>query len=360
MQTWIIFWCYTFNYQDTSEQQLRVNQCIQVMMKIQKMLQNQFKVKEELLTNLVLTTVKFSNSKLTEQIYQKHFEFFGVMRNDFRIKEIIRAQKEQENQQVEKVNKAKKEMERKEAKQMRKEQRIKEKKELEKKQQEMQSPTNNPEQVINLATAFEESKEDEKEETKDMDSPRDKTVGTLPMERNTAEKILFDDYAKKLKQEELILYMGNYLYKLICYKMKMRSRTLLDAKNILHSVIKDDSVLIQLKEDCTSCQSQLLEPKLRKALQIAKLREDGEGELAESPRCTFCGKYIKIPILKITLGGFSHTWRSDRMPRHLESQEQFLSIEQIIQKTTKNMMTKRNKIIVKDYKKDSHFRHEHP
>lgn len=121
--------------------------------------------------------------------------------------------------------------------------------------------------------------------------------------------------------------MGTYLYKLICYKMKMRSRTLLDSKNIYHNAIKDDSVLIQLKEECNSCGSQLLEPKLRKALQIAKLKDDREGELAEFPRCTFCGKFINIPILKITLGGFSHTWRSDRVLRHIDSKEEFLSIE---------------------------------
>lgn len=40
VMTWIIFWCYTFNYQDQSEQQLRVNQCIQVLMKIKYLVNN--------------------------------------------------------------------------------------------------------------------------------------------------------------------------------------------------------------------------------------------------------------------------------------------------------------------------------
>lgn len=98
------------------------------------------------------------------------------MRNDFRIKEIIRAQKAQEAQTEEKNNKIRKEMERKEAKQMRKEKRIKEQKELEKKQQELQSPTNNNE--IDIAGALEASKVETKEENKDNDSPREKAAGT--------------------------------------------------------------------------------------------------------------------------------------------------------------------------------------
>jgi uncharacterized protein with PIN domain len=63
-------------------------------------------------------------------------------------------------------------------------------------------------------------------------------------QRNAAEKIFYDDKARKLRQDELILYMGSPLYKLICYKMPVQARTLLDQMNIFDQIIKDDSVLI--------------------------------------------------------------------------------------------------------------------
>lgn len=65
-----------------------------------------------------------------------------------------------------------------------------------------------------------------------------------------AEKIYFDEEARKIKQEELILFMGSPIYKHICNKMLMRSRTLLDSKDVRDLLIKNDSVTMQLKEDC--------------------------------------------------------------------------------------------------------------
>lgn len=87
------------------------------------------------------------------------------------------------------------------------------------------------------------------------------------------EKIYYDDEARKIKQEELILFMGSPIYKHICNKMCMRSRTLLDCKDVRDLLIKNDSVTMQLKEDCKNpfCKAQILEPKLKKALQITKL-----------------------------------------------------------------------------------------
>lgn len=37
--TWIILWCATFSYQDQIEQQFRVNQLLQVMIKLKGLLQ---------------------------------------------------------------------------------------------------------------------------------------------------------------------------------------------------------------------------------------------------------------------------------------------------------------------------------
>lgn len=61
--------------------------------------------------------------------------------------------------------------------------------------------------------------------------------------------------------------------------------------------------------------------------------------------------------MKITQGGYSHTWRIDRIPRHLYSEQKFLSIEQIMRKTQLIVLTKRTKIMNKDV---MNFRHDHP
>jgi hypothetical protein len=86
------------------------------------------------------------------------------------------------------------------------------------------------------------------------------------------------------------LYMGSHLYKHIQNKRSMRTRTLLDGKDIRDLYIKDDSVLIQIKETCKNpmCKAALLEPKLKKALQVVKLIDE-TSELSTLPKCTFCG-----------------------------------------------------------------------
>jgi hypothetical protein len=93
--TWIILWCATFSYQDQIEQQFRVNQLLQVMIKLKGLLQS-YKEKEELLMNLVLTTVKFARYKQSKQIYDKHRQLFEPTQIDFRIAEMIDTQKRQD------------------------------------------------------------------------------------------------------------------------------------------------------------------------------------------------------------------------------------------------------------------------
>ena len=145
---------------------------------------------------------------------------------------------------------------------------------------------------------------------------------------SVAERIIKDEDHKKQKQEELILFMGSPIYKHICSRMQMRSRTMLRNNDIEDALIKDDSVLIQLRQDCGNCKAQLLEPKLKKALQQVKL-EPGTSNLSEDPLCTFCGNSIPIPLLKITHGAYSRTFRKDRIQRHQCSEEMFLSAQQI-------------------------------
>ena len=138
--------------------------------------------------------------------------------------------------------------------------------------------------------------------------------------------------------------MGHPIYKHICSRMQMRSRTMLRANEITDNLIKDDSVLIQLRQDCDACKAQLLEPKLKKALQQVKLKE-GTSDLSELPLCTFCGNQIPIPLLKITHGAYSRTFRKDRIERHQCSAEKFLSAIQIFQKVHKIIYSSRNMIL---------------
>ena len=149
--------------------------------------------------------------------------------------------------------------------------------------------------------------------------------------------------------------MGSPIYKHICNKMQMRPRTLLNLVDITDKLIKDDSVLIQLRQDCESCKAQLLEPKLKKALQSVKL--GANSELLTQPQCTFCGGKIPIPILKITHGGFSRTFRKDRVARHKMSEEYFLSAEQIYKKVHSIIFTTRMKYKAIDV---ATFRDNHP
>lgn len=173
-----------------------------------------------------------------------------------------------------------------------------------------------------------------------------------------AEKIYYDDEARKIKQEELILFMGSPIYKHICNKMLMRSRTLLDGLDVRDLLIKNDSVTMQLKEDCKNpaCKAQILEPKLKKALQITKLKE-GTSQLKGKPLCTFCGHEIDIPQIKIILGAYSRSFRHDRVPRHRFSKEYLLSGEQMMKKTHEYCLSKRGKYKTIDVMK---FRHNNP
>ena len=88
--------------------------------------------------------------------------------------------------------------------------------------------------------------------------------------------------------------MGTKKYKFSC--LKMRPRTLLNKLDISNKLIKDDSVQIQLRQDCKAkdCMGQLLEPKLKKSLMSVHL-EPNTTELSEKPRCTYCGANIDIP-----------------------------------------------------------------
>ena len=61
------------------------------------------------------------------------------------------------------------------------------------------------------------------------------------------ERILNDADAKQIRQDELILFMGSPIYKHICNKMSMKTRTLIDNSDPGDLVIKDDSVNIQLR-----------------------------------------------------------------------------------------------------------------
>lgn len=68
---------------------------MQVMIKLKGLLQS-YKEKEELLMNLVLTTVKFARHKQSKQIYDKHRQLFEPTQIDFRIAEMIDTQKRQD------------------------------------------------------------------------------------------------------------------------------------------------------------------------------------------------------------------------------------------------------------------------
>lgn len=141
--------------------------------------------------NLVLTTVKYSSNKLTQQIYDKHIILFGPMTIDFRIKEMIRCQKRQD-QQVEKDIKAKEAAVLAEtAAQVKKE--AKAKKKL---QQEQQLLSPSEQKSLNINEALKVAIDNIEDCKESSPSPRG---APSPQERNAAEKILYDDIAKKLK-----------------------------------------------------------------------------------------------------------------------------------------------------------------
>ena len=121
-----------------------------------------------------------------------------------------------------------------------------------------------------------------------------------------------------------MLAMGSVIYKKICYKLQVRDRTLIDRFDPKDSIIKDDSVQMQLMQICDHCNGQLIEPKLKKAIMKEKLDEDTE--LVSKPSCPFCGIELKeVPPLKIIHGRASRTFRTDRPARHREFDVSFLS-----------------------------------
>ena len=77
----------------------------------------------------------------------------------------------------------------------------------------------------------------------------------VPEEReepiSTAQKIIEDTDRRKNEEEELIIIMGTEFYKKICYKMNFNmQRTLMDQLEFEDVIIKDDSVMMQLRQDC--------------------------------------------------------------------------------------------------------------
>jgi len=122
---------------------------------------------------------------------------------------------------------------------------------------------------------------------------------------------------------------------------------MLDKFDISDKIIKDDSVQIQLRENCPKCKWQLLEPKLKKSIMAVKLHPV-TSDLAEPPNCIYCGKEIEIPNLKIIHGRASRTFRMDREPRHKYIKVHFLSAQQIYNKVEKVIKTKRGKLMQMD------------
>ena len=57
---------------------------------------------------------------------------------------------------------------------------------------------------------------------------------------------------------------------------------------------------MKLQEECLNCKGQLLAPQLKKSVENKK-NVTGKGEQVD-PRCTFCGKEIGDPKLRITIG----------------------------------------------------------
>lgn len=172
-----------------------------------------------------------------------------------------------------------------------------------------------------------------------FESPQKKSIFGV----SEAEKILNDEEAKRKQQEELVLYQGSPIYKKICYQLKLRNRTLFDRFDITDKTIKDDSLHIQLMEMCVHCKGQLIEPKLKKAIMKENLKNDGTFNLVSLPECTFCGKNISLPKLRIVHGRASRTFRKDRSPRHKKIECDFLSAHQIYKKIGQLVKTSRGK-----------------
>lgn len=61
------------------------------------------------------------------------------------------------------------------------------------------------------------------------------------------------DEDEKKRHEEMIIEMGTPVYKHICHRMQLRERTLLDKYEISDLVVKDESVKLHLRFNCTKC-----------------------------------------------------------------------------------------------------------
>ena len=99
--TWIYMWCATFKDQDDREQQFRINQMIQVLIKMKDPIltmnsHQQAKLLDDLLNQIIKTTFNYSKQKLSEMIYKKFLKIFqDIITNDSvdeRVKHWIRAE----------------------------------------------------------------------------------------------------------------------------------------------------------------------------------------------------------------------------------------------------------------------------
>lgn len=114
--------------------------------------------------------------------------------------------------------------------------------------------------------------------------------------------------------------MCSNLYERIILSIPMRPRTLIDDLDPRDVVCEDDVVLICLREDCedqrpNGCRGQLLEPKLKKSLMNVPLNKE-DASLVDDPKCAHCGRKIRQPELRITLGNTKRTFRNDRESLH--------------------------------------------
>lgn len=63
-----------------------------------------------------------------------------------------------------------------------------------------------------------------------------------------------------------------------------------------------DEVKLKLQEECGHCQGQLLAAQLRKAIENMHLMSQRNQNKNIQALCTYCGREIQTPQLKVTIG----------------------------------------------------------
>ncbi|CDW84381.1 UNKNOWN [Stylonychia lemnae] len=239
--TWIYVWCATLWMQDDREKFFRLMQVLQVVAKLKADFIQRPQL--DLFFLLIETSFQYGNMKMTQKIYETLQKY--DLKPDARI-------------------------------QQRYFQHLK----ITQKRQEKQAKIS-PKKTNNIST-------------------NNITFRKSDIVFGSKKESIINDRNQKLNQkDQQFLNPNSRFYRQVKYQQQFRQRTFKTKEDVN---ILFDEVKLKLQEQCNNCSGQLLAAQLRKAIEKQHMLSQRNGKPQVAALCTYCGREIETPQLKVTIG----------------------------------------------------------